>query len=175
MTASSARCVPIPWDIFPQISMRLSSDSANDETTNSLECCAIAYLSGPDLALVLEQAAGKAPPRELNEYLIRFLRGEVKRKRGRKPRNLAAADFNCADARDTFDVKLAELEEEDRRTRAQAPEARPRICSVSLRVAGRTHRLRGFFTRHVRLASPGIGATRKRPPHHQKPESRRAR
>lgn len=43
-------------------------------------------LSGPELASIIEANADQVLPAEFREYLVRFLRGSVKAKRGPKPR-----------------------------------------------------------------------------------------
>ena len=45
------------------------------------------YLSADELANVLEHNEGRPLPRSLQAYLIRFLRGEVTKKRGPKPKS----------------------------------------------------------------------------------------
>jgi hypothetical protein len=45
------------------------------------------YLSGPELAAIIEANADQVLPAEFCEYLVRFLRGSVKAKRGPKPRS----------------------------------------------------------------------------------------
>jgi len=43
-------------------------------------------LSGPELAAIIEANAGQVLPAEFREYLVQFLCGSVKAKRGPKPR-----------------------------------------------------------------------------------------
>jgi hypothetical protein len=43
-------------------------------------------LSGPELATIIEANADRVLPPEFREYLVQFLRGSVKAKRGPKPR-----------------------------------------------------------------------------------------
>jgi len=45
------------------------------------------YLSADELADVLEHNEGRPLPKCLQDYLVRFLRGEVKKKRGPKPKS----------------------------------------------------------------------------------------
>ncbi len=45
------------------------------------------YLSADELADVLEHNEGRPLPKSLQDYLVRFLRGEVKKKRGPKPKS----------------------------------------------------------------------------------------
>lgn len=45
------------------------------------------YLSGPELAAIIEANANDILPQEFRDYLVRFLRGAVKAKRGPKPRS----------------------------------------------------------------------------------------
>ena len=60
--------------------------------------------------------------------------------------------------------------------RLERAETHTRICSAALIVTIHTRRSGGVsICRHVSPRSPEIGATRKRPPHHQKAKSRRAR
>jgi hypothetical protein len=45
------------------------------------------YLSGPELAAIIEANADDVLPHEIRDYLVRFLRGAVKAKRGPKRRS----------------------------------------------------------------------------------------
>jgi hypothetical protein len=45
------------------------------------------YLSGPELAAIIEANADDVLPQEIRDYLVRFLRGAVKAKRGPKRRS----------------------------------------------------------------------------------------
>ena len=45
------------------------------------------YISGAELAAILEANPDKVLPLEFRQYLVRFLLGKVKAKRGRKPRS----------------------------------------------------------------------------------------
>ena len=45
------------------------------------------YLSADELANVLEHNEGRPLPKSLQDYLVRFLRGEVMKKRGPKPKS----------------------------------------------------------------------------------------
>jgi hypothetical protein len=93
-------------------------------------------LSNEYLALVLEASSNHALPAWLQQYLIRHLRGEVKRKKGRKAAPAAATDFTLVDARALYQQRLEHHQEQDRLRRRsvakadrQSPQERA-LCDV---------------------------------------------
>jgi hypothetical protein len=56
------------------------------------------FLSGDQLADLIEASAGQALPPWLSEYLARHLRGKIKRPKGRRPTPKAALDFDLCRA-----------------------------------------------------------------------------
>lgn len=84
------------------------------------------YVGGADLALMIESNPGRPLPEGLADYLARWLRGEVKKKRGVKPRNPAVEDFENFDAYDRYRRALRIFERRAKR-RKQAARVRGEI------------------------------------------------
>jgi hypothetical protein len=80
-------------------------------------------LSNGYLAGVLEANAGHPLPESLHRYLIRHLRGEVKRKRGRRARSAAAVDFALVDADELYQERLAYHQQQDRISKHSVPKS----------------------------------------------------
>jgi hypothetical protein len=85
------------------------------------------YLSGEQLAYVLERTAGEPLSPVFGDYLLRFLRGEVKLKRGRKARSRVALDFDLGRASVLYYDELTRLQELVRQTKAAARVKRRRL------------------------------------------------
>lgn len=69
------------------------------------------YISAEELATALEANPGTALPDALRDYLCRFLRGKVKRTRGRKKKHLVVATFELVAVNKYYEI-LAEIQRE---------------------------------------------------------------
>ena len=72
------------------------------------------YLSGNDLALVIEANPGRPLPDGLREYLCRFLRGTIKQKRGPKQKSPYYDEMIERDAAEFYRNVLTELQKSPR-------------------------------------------------------------
>lgn len=81
-----------------------------------------AYLTKEDLALMLDSNPGRPLPDKLRDYLVRFLRDEVKRKRGRKPRLTMFTDFELIQAAEDYSKALPRMQKIIKRRRQKAKE-----------------------------------------------------
>jgi hypothetical protein len=78
------------------------------------------YLSAEQLAAVISSNSDKVLPAELRDYLVGFLRGEKKAKRGRKRQPKAFWDFFLAGNIHVYHAKLHECQEQQRRSKSAA-------------------------------------------------------
>jgi hypothetical protein len=95
------------------------------------------FLTNKQLAYLLEKSEGKILPMWLNSYLVNFLRGKIKRPKGR-PRQLdAERDFLLAEHIEWFELQTAKFA---RMARAERPASEsgltgPRILAAEHLVA----------------------------------------
>ena len=123
------------------------------------------FLTGQQLAYVVEKSEGKSLPPWLNRYLVDFLRGKTKRPKGRPRQSNVKLDFLLADLIESFELKRAEF--------AKIPKAQrhadPRLLAAEYLVrhssAPRSkgwsamHLINlfsefGYFKRRLRLSGP---------------------
>lgn len=67
------------------------------------------FLTGQQLAHMVEKSEGKILPPWLNRYLVDFLRGKTKRPKGRPRQSDPEIDFLLADLIELFELKRAEF------------------------------------------------------------------
>lgn len=77
-------------------------------------------ISGEELAREIERYPDAPLPLVVRDYLIRLLRRQVKRKKGRKRTHPAVLDFGLSDASIVYDEQLRQFQNEDIQMRAEA-------------------------------------------------------
>ena len=85
------------------------------------------FLSGEELAKLIEVSAGQALPPWLTEYLARHLKGKIKRPKGRRPPPEAALDFALCRANGLYYQALSGYQREVRERRSAAAKSRHRL------------------------------------------------
>ena len=97
-------------------------------------------LSGPELATIIEANADQVLPAEFREYLVRFLRGTVKAKRGPKPRSgsLHQLKLELLDIKYPRALRIAQIVHRCARAKARARGDRlPRVKEAASELAQR--------------------------------------
>jgi len=84
------------------------------------------FLSGDQLADLIEASAGQTLPPWLTEYLARHLRGKIKRPKGRRPTPEAALDFDLCRANGLYYQALSRYQTQVRERRSAAAKSRHR-------------------------------------------------